>query len=675
MGHHGVCRFLIASALAFGCGGDDSTVMHDASALDGAGLPSYREPILSSVTPPSVTVGSADLEIEVAGEFDADAVVMLDGVALTTRVISATELAADVPADLMSTARLRWLQVAHTEAGGGISGSKQFDVILGVAAPVLDELVPDRLIVGNAAATLRIDGWNFRSTSVVMWNGEARPTTFVGSTWLTAEIPATDFATVGTAEVTVVTPDAADAAAPLDFTIQPLPVQVIGVDELVSVTTAGLAGGGQGGAFSADGRYVAFESSATDIVAADGNAVADVFVRDTCRGASSCTPSTVRVSVDAAGGDADAASTLPAISATGRYVAFVSVATDLVAGAPSDGAYVRDTCIGASGCTPTTVLASLLPDDASVSSFGFINRVQISRDGRFVVFDGLANMAVTTVHVFLSDTCLGVATACTPRTELVSKTLSGTPATAAEFPAVSGDGRYVAFAAFGPGLDDLAAEPDRRHVYVLDTCLGDGACTRSITRATWLADGSEPTSSFPMGVAISDDGRHVGFSTYGAGWTAESNPTDQMQVYVRDTCLGATSCTPTTSNVSAVGGSASNDWGFSAAFSADTRFVAFTSKATDLVVNDTNNKYDVFVRDRCLGAAGCTPSLRRISVTPAGVEGDDDHGTGTDGSPKPCVWLSADGSLAAWTTKATNFSANDTNTVGDVYVAGTGYPQ
>jgi len=109
---------------------------------------------------------------------------------------------------------------------------------------------------------------------------------------------------------------------------------------------------------SADGRYVAFVSSAANLVDSDTNGVADVFVRDTCAGApSGCTPTTQRVSVATDGTQGDDASTSGTISATGRYITFRSTATNLDPSfSPnSSGIFLRDTCAGAlSGCTPST---------------------------------------------------------------------------------------------------------------------------------------------------------------------------------------------------------------------------------------------------------------------------------------------------------------------------------
>jgi hypothetical protein len=108
---------------------------------------------------------------------------------------------------------------------------------------------------------------------------------------------------------------------------------------------------------SADGRYVAFLSSAMNLVDSDTNGVADVFVRDTCAGVSSgCTPSTQRVSVATDGTQANGASTSATIGATGRYITFESEATNLGSTASSaSGLFLRDTCAGAASvCTPST---------------------------------------------------------------------------------------------------------------------------------------------------------------------------------------------------------------------------------------------------------------------------------------------------------------------------------
>jgi len=114
---------------------------------------------------------------------------------------------------------------------------------------------------------------------------------------------------------------------------------------------------------SADGRYLAYVSSAMNLVDSDTNGVPDVFVRDTCAGApSGCAPSTQRVSVATDGSQANGASTSATISASGRYITFKSAATNLGSISSSEtGLFLRDTCAGAaSPCTPSTQLLDAL---------------------------------------------------------------------------------------------------------------------------------------------------------------------------------------------------------------------------------------------------------------------------------------------------------------------------
>jgi len=114
---------------------------------------------------------------------------------------------------------------------------------------------------------------------------------------------------------------------------------------------------------NADGRYALFLSSATNLVASGTNGQMQVFVRDTCVRAptgSNCVPSTQLVSVANDNmTQANGPSTSATISANGRYVTFISSATNLSTNASSGGIFLRDTCAGvASGCTPSTQLLS-----------------------------------------------------------------------------------------------------------------------------------------------------------------------------------------------------------------------------------------------------------------------------------------------------------------------------
>jgi hypothetical protein len=127
---------------------------------------------------------------------------------------------------------------------------------------------------------------------------------------------------------------------------------------LVSAGSSGATANGDSvapaisGDVSADGRYVVFLSSATNLLGTPTAAVTSAFMRDTCARASSCTPSTQLISVSTGGIQANAATTSATISPTGRYITFTSSATNL--GSSTSSLFLRDTCAGASGCTPST---------------------------------------------------------------------------------------------------------------------------------------------------------------------------------------------------------------------------------------------------------------------------------------------------------------------------------
>jgi hypothetical protein len=146
---------------------------------------------------------------------------------------------------------------------------------------------------------------------------------------------------------------------------------------------------------SADGRYIAFSSAATNLAGASSSTSStstngrQIYLRDTCIGAQSqCSPSTQLVSTDASGALVGTEGILPSVSASGRFIAFLAVtpshtasssnSENASAAAKSSAAsstsnsgfrqvFVRDTCIGATSCTPKTTRISLQPGDTSSS--------------------------------------------------------------------------------------------------------------------------------------------------------------------------------------------------------------------------------------------------------------------------------------------------------------------
>ena len=174
-------------------------------------------------------------------------------------------------------------------------------------------------------------------------------------------------------------------------------------------------------------RYVAFVAATSDPSASGNAGLEQIFLQDTCRHAwGSCTPKTILVSAGLDGEEANGPSQAPAISADGRFVAFASDASNLVAndGNRATDIFLRDTCIGApSGCIPTTTRVSVGP--AELEANGASSTPSVSADGRFVAFNSAAtNLTLDSPPIssggpataFLRDTCIGATGPCTPTT-------------------------------------------------------------------------------------------------------------------------------------------------------------------------------------------------------------------------------------------------------------------
>ena len=337
----------------------------------------------------------------------------------------------------------------------------------------------------------------------------------------------------------------------------------------VSVGDRGTAqdGWSTGPSLSADGRFVAFVSSSSNLVPGDRNEKPDVFVRDLRLG------TTRLVSLGLGGRLANLGSGHAVLSADGRHVAFYSGATNLVAGDRNDrvDVFVRDLDRG------TTELASVATTGAPANdASGYLDEgLAISRDGRFVVFasgatDLVPGDANGAVDVFLRDRVLGT-------TELVSVGPGGAQANDSSGYltaglAVSPDGRYVAYLSPASNLvpGDTNGLPD---VFVRDRRLH--RTTRvSVGRHGRQANGTSGYADATLG--LSDDGRFVAFSSLATN-LAPGDDGGWSDVFVHDRRTGRTI------RVSeGRGGRPGSGDSRQPALSADGRTIAFTSAAEDL---------------------------------------------------------------------------------------------
>jgi tricorn protease-like protein len=204
---------------------------------------------------------------------------------------------------------------------------------------------------------------------------------------------------------------------------------------------------------------------------------------------------------------------------------------------------------------------------------------------------------------------------------------------------ISGTGRYVAFASDASNLVGGDTN-DYADVFVRDRKTG------STSRVSLSSAGVQPNadSEWP---SISADGRFVAFESFASNVVANDD-NDYTDVFVRDRETGKTRRVSVTS-----GGTEGNGQSIWASISADGRFVAFMSQASNLAGGDTNGTWDVFVHDRE------TAKTRRVSLSTAGDAGNAD-------SDNPSI--SADGRFVAFRSAASNLVGGDTNATDDVLV-------
>src|ERR1700761_6976468 len=201
---------LFLSSLVAGCGGTNSSGS-GGSGGNGSSNPGEQSnpvPTLSSVSPASVTAGSSALTITLTGtNFISSSTALWNGAALPTTYKSATSLTAQISAGDLQTAGSATLTVSNPAPGGGNSTGVLFTI--GPAAnptPTLTSLSPNSAAAGSPALTLTVTGTDFVSSSTVVWEGNALPTTYKSATTVTAQVSADYLKNAGDPTVEVSSP-------------------------------------------------------------------------------------------------------------------------------------------------------------------------------------------------------------------------------------------------------------------------------------------------------------------------------------------------------------------------------------------------------------------------------------------------------------------------------------
>ncbi|MDR3378507.1 MAG: hypothetical protein P4M10_07465, partial [Verrucomicrobiae bacterium] len=461
---------------------------------------------------------------------------------------------------------------------------------------------------------------------------------------------------------------------------------------LVSAATNGTVGNGAAtdATMTPDGRYVAFSSLANNLVAGDTNGIADVFVRDLQSG------SLTLVSVGAQATALNAAyqfnnsysgvsgSDLPEITPDGRYVAFLSTATNLVAGGTNPGEiYVRDLVSKVTYCVSTYADQSFanracyshrISADGQYVAFeaisvtsskpgmivrhnvqsgvdevvstnaalpgDFYQNVQaldMTPDGRFITFVGNTN-ATSSSSIVVWDA----------QTATTTTVCSGNKGAVCDSPRIDPTGRYVSFRTTATNVVTNAVIPGSKHLYLSDLQAGTTQLVDVSTNGTGSA--GEFISSQGMDAA----GRYVVFDSTGSDLTSNDR-NESADVFVRDTVAGTTMLVsahhPVLASQTSVPTGISSHYNISA----DGRFLVFAGEGSGLAPEYTNRYRGVFVRDLVAG------TNRLVSVSTNGI------GDANGSSTAPII--SGNGRYVAFASWANNLVNNDTNRRADVFLS------
>jgi Tol biopolymer transport system component len=392
-------------------------------------------------------------------------------------------------------------------------------------------------------------------------------------------------------------------ASALALTAVPASAGVAVKTTRVSVNSAGASGNPCSGcssnssvSISASGRFVAFSDNAPNLVEGDRNFRYDVFVRDRVRG------ETTRVSVGSTGAEGNDDSFFPAISANGRFVAFASLASNLVGGDTNHrlDVFVRDQRRG-----ETTRVG--VSSTGAEADDGSIWLPAISANGRFVAFFSRSTNLVPDDHNGIAD--FFVRDLKRGETTRVSVSSSGAEQISGRgveelgiVPAISHNGRFVAFFSASPNLVPNDRN-DTDDIFVRDRKRGE---TTRVSVSSTGAEGNDTSLFYP---SISANGRFVAFTSWASNLVAGDENGHAEDVFVRDRKRGVTTRVRENNRSGGL-------YSGIPSISANGRFVAFESPAPDLVKGDRNQAVDVFLCDRKRG------KTTLLSVSSEGTQGN-----------------------------------------------------
>src|SRR5260221_10548082 len=415
----------------------------------------------------------------------------------------------------------------------------------------LTNVAPNGLPAGTGSFLLTVNASQFNgfnSTTVVQWNGQKLASTFCDPTTMTATVPSNLLAKPGTAFVNTLTAQSGTGRNGLSNT---LAFNIYGAPNPLPTMTSVTPGTAAACGTSCTNAAVTVTVVGTNFLQSSNNGGSLLTFVD------NLTPmrQPTALSIHSLS-DTQIQAVIP-----GAYLANPDTATIVVSN-PGSGPCNDPSCLPLVGGGNSNPFSFLIGGGAPAAAIAE-ETPAISQDGRYVVY-GSQQSQVN--QILLKDTCVGISSGCSVNTRVVSVAVDGAAGNADSHNAVvTPDGRYVAFSSAATNLVEGAAAG--RQVYVHDTCIGaETSCKLATTLISTDSQGALNGTESVL-PSINSTGRYVAFVAItpsnapripgGAAANVQAAPNSGLrQVFVRDTCLGATDCTPKTTRISMMPGDA-----------------------------------------------------------------------------------------------------------------------
>ena len=421
-------------------------------------------------------------------------------------------------------------------------------------------LSPAQISAGNVDFNLTVNGRGFVAKTVVQWNGKPLKTVVTLDTGgnivnVTATVPAALVAKPGLASVITLNPASGAGnnglSNPIAFIINPPPNPVPALTNLSQNTSPASTSTSQSLTITLTGTNFLANSDPTQASQVNWS-MAGAQTKLTLGAVTSTTiQATITNNLLANTTSASVTASVTVFNPPSPPPTGCVTSCNGGGGGGSSAPLTFTICAaGQSSCAPAAAAKGAAMATGTVAE----ETPALSLDGRFVAYTAVQS---DRAQVFLRDTCEGATAACQPHTTLLSAAADGTPANdESHAPSMSADGRYVAFSSAATNL--LENVPPGRQIYLFDTCAGAGDSCKASTHLISVDLNGTLVGTESILPSVSSSGRFVAFlaitpshsSNQVSGTTASGNNSSHRQVFVRDTCLGATNCTPKTTRIS-----------------------------------------------------------------------------------------------------------------------------